>query len=94
MSRGPGKWQRQVLSATERGWCWLVDILEPGYTRAQYVALHRAATTLADAGRIDMLLYRFGAKTVAIGPSGDGRPRRCVDLDHRHSEAETCAGCG
>ncbi len=86
MSRGPGRCQRQVLAATAEGWAYLVDLLPEGCPRAQYVALHRAATTLADAGKIEYLHYTYGSPKVAVGPLGAPRPDRTRDLDHLDPE--------
>lgn len=89
MSRGPGRWQREILQATEGGWRYLVDLLPDRYRREQYVALYRAMTTLHNTGRIEVVLYRYGAKKVALGPVGTERPCRCV-LD---GKTGGCAAC-
>ena len=75
MSRGPGRWQRLIVSEVEKGeWVYLVDLLPAGYTVSQYNALQRAARTLADAGKIGWFHYVYGLKKVVVGPPGQGRP--------------------
>lgn len=47
MSRGPGKWQRTIIAALESAqWIYVEDLLPPHPTRAEYVALLRAARGL------------------------------------------------
>ena len=47
MSRGLGRWQRTLIVALEEHpELILTDLLPPGYSRSQYVALHRAAESL------------------------------------------------
>lgn len=59
MSKGPGKWQRLILSELAiRDRFNLRELLEPTFTKAEYNALHRAMIELEDAGRIKV--YRFG----------------------------------
>lgn len=55
MSKGPGKWQRRLLLALEeQPAVFLADLLKRPYPRAHYVALHRAASVLADSGQVDI----------------------------------------
>jgi hypothetical protein len=54
MSRGPGSWQRGILAALEQHPAiHLMALLPRPRTRAQVVALNRAARQLAKAGKID-----------------------------------------
>ena len=79
MSRGPGKWQRAILCEIDKGeWFYLVSLLPDGYSDAQYKALHRAATTLADDGRLSYLVYIAGTRRVALGPVGAERPAKRI----------------
>jgi hypothetical protein len=56
MSRGPGIWQRRILAVLERQPAvFLLELLPRPYTRAQHVALNRAAWKLFEQGRIDMM---------------------------------------
>jgi hypothetical protein len=56
MSRGLGHWQRGILAALERyPAVYLMDLLPRPRTRAQVVALNRAARQLADAGKVETL---------------------------------------
>jgi hypothetical protein len=56
MSRGLGLWQRQLLAALEeRSTLSLMDVLPRPYSRSQYVALHRAAYSLAEKGKVDIV---------------------------------------
>jgi hypothetical protein len=58
MSRGPGLWQRQILSALERYPAfYLMDLLPEEHTRSQVVALNRAARQLASAYKIGMIRW-------------------------------------
>jgi len=51
MSRGAGKWQTLLLDALDRHQAfYAADLLSPGYTRAQYVALLRALNVLERSG--------------------------------------------
>src|SRR6266446_6833049 len=55
MSRGHGKLERMILAAVEAGWpAYLIDLLPVAHTRAQAVALQRAARNLARQGTIDL----------------------------------------
>jgi hypothetical protein len=55
MSKGPGIWQRHILAVLDKHPAvHLADLLERPYTRARYVALHRAAYVLADQGKIEI----------------------------------------
>ena len=59
MSRGPGSWQRGILAALEQHPAiHLMALLPRPRTRAQVVALNRAARQLAKAGTIDCLWTR------------------------------------
>jgi hypothetical protein len=56
MSRGLGIWQRYILAALERQPALILrDLLPPSHTRAQYVALDRAARTLWEKGKVDII---------------------------------------
>jgi hypothetical protein len=51
MSRGPGLWQRGIMAVLDRHpAAYLMDLLPRPRTRAQVVALNRAARQLADGG--------------------------------------------
>lgn len=84
MSRGPGRWQRRILEAVADGPIYLRDLLPEQYTRSQYSALHRAATTLADAGAISYWHFTYASikygpergRKVALGPPGCPTPSR------------------
>jgi hypothetical protein len=53
MSRGPGKWERAILQSLEHTAAfYLTDLLPTDHSRAQLVALNRAARNLEDKGRI------------------------------------------
>jgi hypothetical protein len=68
MSRGFGRLERMILAAVE-AWpaSYLIDLLPVAHTRAQAVALERAARNLAREGKID-LAYDQG-KLVILRPS-------------------------
>jgi hypothetical protein len=55
MSRGDGKWQRVILAAVEAApaGSYLIDLLPVGHTRAQAVALERAAINLETERKIE-----------------------------------------
>lgn len=58
MNCGNGKWQRAILEALNKFPAWYLNtLLPPGFTRPQYVALLRAAHSLADQGRIELDQY-------------------------------------
>ena len=62
MSRGLGRWQRAIMDLIRDGkHHYLVDVLPPSYTRADYNAADRAALRLLDAGRISVWRYMCGA---------------------------------
>ena len=64
MSRGPGKWERAILRALEHTAAfYLTDLLPTHHTRAQLVALNRAARNLADKGRIATCAWKCRAAT-------------------------------
>jgi hypothetical protein len=81
MSRGPGVWQRRILSALERHQAFYPrDLLPLDPTRAQQAALQRAVITLHDNAKIAIarwwgrnaaggriVVYRYG--TLAPPPS-------------------------
>jgi len=59
MSKGPGKWERLILSELAiRDRFNLQELLGLTFTKAQYNALHRAALKLEGAGKIKV--HRFG----------------------------------
>lgn len=61
MSKGPGKWQRLILSELViRDRFNLRELLRPAFTKAQYNALHRAMLELEDAGKINVHRFAFG----------------------------------
>lgn len=64
MSRGPGRWQRVILDAVARHSDG-VFLTAPSDTRAEAVAIRRAARTLAAADRV----------RVRMEPVSGGRPR-------------------
>jgi hypothetical protein len=58
MGRGPGKWQRIILDRLERGEpFYLLEVLDYGYTKAEYNALNRAARELEKRGEIRIERY-------------------------------------
>jgi hypothetical protein len=58
MSKGPGKWQKLILSEPAiRDRFNLQELLGPTFTKAQYNALHRAMLDLEAAGEINV--HRF-----------------------------------
>jgi hypothetical protein len=53
MSRGPGRWQREILAALDQHQAFYPrDLLGITSTRAEQAALQRAVCSLHDAGRI------------------------------------------
>jgi hypothetical protein len=68
MSRGFGRLERMILAAVEAGWPpYLIDLLPVAHTRAQAVALERAARHLAREGKINLGYDR--GKLVILKPS-------------------------
>ena len=68
MSRGPGKWQREILGVLDRdGRKWVADIGLP-IDRSEYAAVIRAAHALARSGRIGLVrvLYCGNVRLLAI----------------------------
>ena len=66
MSRGYGKWERAILAALEyTAAFYLTDLLPPKHTRAQIVALNRAARNLKDKGRIASCTWLTQGKAAA-----------------------------
>ena len=64
MGRGPGKRQREILSAvTKHGAIWMKSLLPETGSRSNHVALLRADNRLHDAGQIDLHRWQFGATT-------------------------------
>jgi hypothetical protein len=64
MSRGPGKWQREILSAvTKHGAVWIKSLLPVTGCRSDHVALLRAANRLNESGQIDLTHWVCGATT-------------------------------
>lgn len=56
MSKGPGVWQRRLLAELEQhNAVILTDLLPRSYQRAQYVALHRAASVLHQKGQVEII---------------------------------------
>jgi len=65
MSRGPGTAQRKILDAVaEHGVVYLASLTSDMQT--EYKSLYRAACRLAEAGKIGIVNYRFGAQKVVI----------------------------
>jgi len=63
VSRGPGRWQREILGALEKHPAfYLADLLPQPHTRSQVVALNRAARQLATLYKIGICRWmcRFG----------------------------------
>jgi len=99
MSRGPGTWQRGILAALEKQPAvFLADMLPRPHPRAQYVALHRAASQLERAGKIETTRYMCGggaggAKLVIHRPGHrferDQVPRLSVDAVAIHEHINT-----
>jgi hypothetical protein len=78
VSKGPGKWERAILEALDSAPAfYLSDLLPMPHTRAQIVALNRAARNLADAGKIATCHWLTRSWLV----SGDG-----------YGEAKCCTG--
>jgi hypothetical protein len=68
MSRGHWKWECAILAKLERQEEFdLIDLLPPGYTRSQLVAIERAARNLEDAGKIER--DHDGGKVVILKPT-------------------------
>jgi hypothetical protein len=75
MSKGPGRWQREILATLERHQAFFArDLLGIAPTRAQQAALHRAICTLHDNNKIAIarwwgrspsggriVIYRYGS---------------------------------
>ena len=58
MSKGPGKWQRQILDALDGDdWVIICDLLPGDAKRSEQSALNRAAHTLRRVGKVD-IVYR------------------------------------
>src|ERR1700730_1371323 len=77
MSRGPGCWQRVILQAVSDGRPhYLADLLLPGYNRAEYNALNRAAMRLRDMRAIELWRFSSGALKTAVAPPGMPFPDR------------------
>jgi hypothetical protein len=61
MSKGPGKWQRLILSELAiRDRFNLQELLGTIFTKAEYNALHRAMLELERAGRIKVHRFAYG----------------------------------
>jgi hypothetical protein len=78
MSRGLGRWQREIMATLEKQPAFfLVDVLSRPYPRAHYVALHRAAWTLQGAGKVDIWHTGLagGTNSMWITRSGYRGPR-------------------
>lgn len=83
MSRGPGRWQRAILDAVERG---PVVLTHPDQTPAERSAIRRAANILDTAGRIKLTSERVEggpARLVAHPPHADVRANTVVGLDQK-----------
>jgi len=82
MSRGPGTSQRKILNAvTEHGVVYLASLTSDMQT--EYKSLYRAACRLESAGRIGIVMYRYGTRKVVIH-----RP----DVDASTERKVTCLG--
>lgn len=84
MSRGPGRWQRAILDAVERG---PVALTRPDLTPAEQSAIRRAANVLESAGRIKLTAERVAggpARLVAYPPDADVRVETVHGLDGKH----------
>jgi hypothetical protein len=58
MSRGHGKWERAILQVLDRVPAFYpIDLLPNPHTRAQVVALNRAARNLAGAGKVQAMCW-------------------------------------
>lgn len=61
MSRGPGIWQRGILTALEHyPYLYVRDLLPDHARKSDRNAIERAAWTLQSAGRIELLEFAFG----------------------------------
>jgi hypothetical protein len=86
MSRGFGRWERMILAAVEAGWPpYLIDLLPVAHTRAQAVALERAAKNLARQGKIDLGYDQ--RKLVILKPS-KGSQGWAPSWEEREEEAD------
>lgn len=62
MGKGPGKWQRMILSGLAiQDRFTLQELLGPTFTKVEYNALHRAMLELEGAGRIKVHRFAFGS---------------------------------
>jgi hypothetical protein len=77
MSRGLGRWQLGLLAALEKHPAvFLAALLPRNYPRAQYVALHRAAHTLASKGKVDIWHTGMAGGTNSMWVTRPGYTRR------------------
>ena len=95
MSRGPGRWQREILAALDQVEAfYLVDLLPDGYTRAQYNGAHRAAVRLDDTGRIALKHFIYGTPKLVVGHAGtDPKRPDSGGMDGNYHERAWC-WCG
>jgi hypothetical protein len=82
VSKGPGKWERAILEALDSAPAfYLSDLLPMPHTRAQIVALNRAARNLADAGKIATCHWLTRSWLVSGDGYGEGeRPHGFVAI--------------
>jgi hypothetical protein len=81
MSRGPGKWERAILTElASRENFWLRTLLPRDCTKAEYNALLRAALKLEAEGKIAVDRWAFasepGIGKTAVRRIGTSRPER------------------
>lgn len=84
MSRGPGRWQRAILDAVERG---PVALTHPDQTPAEQGAIRRAANVLEATGRIKLTAERVegGPSRLVAYPAASGvRVNVVTGLDGKH----------
>ncbi len=70
MSKGPGSQQRRILSELENRPCFYLAELWAGGTRAESVALIRAAWKLEAAGKVSIERYLFGPERLVVARRG------------------------
>jgi hypothetical protein len=96
MSRGPGRWQRLLLNTlNERACFYVADLLPAGHSRADRVALFRAAAQLERAGRVVLVYFMCGRPRVVVARRGtmpDEIQRRPLEV-RRSSNVVEVAGC-
>jgi hypothetical protein len=71
MSKGHGKWERAILEALEEVTAfYLTDLLPISHTRANVVALNRAARNLTSMGKINVSSWKVRCTSPDEEPHG------------------------